>query len=199
MIVLDIETSGLYPEKHGIWQIGALDFYDPENTFLEEARIDDEDEISQDALEVTRKTEEYLRDDIKISQRELISRFFEWTNSCSIKSFICQNPQFDADFINFKARKYNLKSPVHHTAFDLHTAASLKCYDVNGNFLIKEGHSDMGLANILKFCGMADNREAHNALEDARLTAECFSRILDGKSLFKAYKGYKIPRDLLTT
>ena len=40
MIVVDIETSGLYPEKHGIWQIGALDFYNSQNVFLEEARID---------------------------------------------------------------------------------------------------------------------------------------------------------------
>ena len=36
----------------------------------------------------------------------------------------------------------------------------------------------MGLANILKFCGMADNREAHNALEDAIQQAKEFEAVL---------------------
>ena len=61
MIVVDIETSGLYPEKHGIWQIGALDFYNSQNVFLEEARIDDEDEISEEALKIIGKTKAELR------------------------------------------------------------------------------------------------------------------------------------------
>lgn len=48
MIVVDIETSGLDFNKCGIWQIGALELENPANTFLEEARIDDEDEILND-------------------------------------------------------------------------------------------------------------------------------------------------------
>ena len=31
MIVLDIETSGLCPEKNGVWQIGAIDLTNPES------------------------------------------------------------------------------------------------------------------------------------------------------------------------
>jgi len=43
MIVVDIETSGIDYNRVGIWQIGAIEF---ENQFLEESRIDDEDEIT---------------------------------------------------------------------------------------------------------------------------------------------------------
>ena len=47
MIILDIETSGLRPEENGIWQIGAVDFYNPENIFLDECRIDQEDKVEE--------------------------------------------------------------------------------------------------------------------------------------------------------
>ncbi len=196
MIVIDIETSGLYPEKNGIWQIGALDFYNPQNTFLEESRIDDEDEITQEALKIIRKTEAKLRDKSKQSQKKLLEHFFDWTNGVKIKNPICQNPQFDLSFITEKARKYLLKVPFHHRAFDLHSFASLKYEQIHGEFLIKEDHSDMGLTNILKFCGMQDDRKAHNALEDAKLTAECFSRIVYTKSLINEYSQYEIPKEL---
>ena len=52
MIVLDIETSGLHPSEHGIWQIGAIDFSNPEDTFLEEACIDKEDRVEEPALKI---------------------------------------------------------------------------------------------------------------------------------------------------
>ena len=36
----------------------------------------------------------------------------------------------------------------------------------------------------------------HNALEDSKLTAECFSRLLYGKNVFPKYSQFKIPRYL---
>jgi len=36
----------------------------------------------------------------------------------------------------------------------------------------------------------------HNALEDAKLTAECFSRIVYGKNLFSEYNQFKMPLHL---
>ena len=55
----------------------------------------------------------------------------------------------------------------------------------------------MNLPNILKFCGILDNRNKHNALEDAKLTAECFSRLLNGKVLFNEYEKYPVPNYLM--
>ncbi len=195
MIVTDIETSGLYPEIHGIWQIGALDFYNPLNIFLQEGRIDDEDDISEGALKVIGKTESYLRDKSKQSQRQLIQNFFEWTKPIGMTTAITQNT-FDNERISFRARKYGIENPYHHRIYDLHSFASLKYQQINGKFVIKDGHSNMGLLNILEFCGMKDNRKAHNALEDCKLTAECFSRIVYGKSLLNEFLQYKIPEYL---
>ncbi|MDD5191915.1 MAG: 3'-5' exonuclease [Candidatus Nanoarchaeia archaeon] len=202
MIVVDIETSGLDFDKCGIWQIGAIDL-ESMGEFLEECRIDDEDKIlnsnaptDRPVLEIIGKTKEQLRDKSKQSQRELLEHFFKWCERIRIKNCICQNPQFDLGFICTKSNKYRLKMPIHHRAFDVHSLASLKYFQLNNKFLIKEEHSDMGLTNTLDFCGIKDNRGAHNALEDAKLTAECFSRLVYGKGLFPEYSKFKIPNYL---
>ena len=64
MIVVDIEVPGLFPEEHGIYQIGAIDLNNPNNTFLEEARIDEEDKVLENALTIIGKTEEEVLKEI---------------------------------------------------------------------------------------------------------------------------------------
>lgn len=205
MIVLDIETSGLNPEECGIWQIGAFDLENPDNYFLEEGRIDEEDNIGEGALLVTGKSREYFLDKDKQSQKELLIKFFEWCKGVKIKNCLCQNPQFDLGFIMLKARKYNLKIPFHHRAFDLHSIAQMKYHIIKNEFMFKENHSDMNLPHILEFCGIKDKRRQvggdkllveggeHNALEDCKLTGEAFSRIVYGKGLFDEFKNFEIP------
>lgn len=205
MIVVDIETSGLDCQKCGIWQIGALDFYNPSDIFLEEARIDEEDIVEEGAMKICGLKKEQYKDKSKQSQKQLLIRFFKWTEDKKIKTIICQNPQFDWSFITLKANKYGLKVPFHHRTLDLHSIAALRYFQVNSKFLIKEGHSDMGLSTILKFCGVEDPRikldgntllkkgKPHNALEDCKLEAECFSRLIYKKSLLSEYSKFKLP------
>lgn len=203
MIVLDIETSGLNPEEHGIWQIGAVDLNTMEE-FLEEGRIDEEDKVTEGALRITGKTEEELRDRNKQSQKELLEKFFKWLEMRKMKNLLCHLPAFDQGFLKVKARKYFNTDPFwpdYHRAFDLHSIAQLKFFELNGKFLVKEdNNSDMGLRNILKMCGIEDKRrgreregEPHNALEDCKLEGECFSRIVFGKNLFDEFKDFEIP------
>ena len=196
MIVVDIETSGLDKERCGIWQIGAVDLENPDKIFLDEGRIDDDDVIEPFALEITNKREEYLRDNTKKSQKDLINGFFKWIEDNDLRLCAFQNPQFDLGFLFSKAIKYRLKNPIHHRAIDLHSVAVLKYLQVNDEILIHDKRSDMGLTNILKFCGMEDNRTAHNALEDAKLAGECFSRIVYGKNLFPEFSKFEIPYKL---
>ena len=196
MIVLDIETSGVNSGENGIWQIGAFDIENPNNCFLEEARIDESDSIQEEALLVTGKSREELLDKNKQSQKDLLVKFFGWCKNVNIKNCLCQNPQFDLGFVTLKARKYGLELPFHHRAFDLHSMAQMKYYLIKKEFLFKENHSDMGLKNILEFCGILDPRGAHNALEDCRLTGECFSRIIYKKNIFPEYSKFPIPEYL---
>jgi len=211
MIVLDIETSGGNPIEHGVWQIGAVDLNTMEE-FIDECKIDDEDEINEEALKVTGKTEEELRNPNKQSQKELLDKFFKWLEARKMKTLLCHLPEFDQGFLRCKARKYFSTDPFwpdSHRPFDLHTIAQIKFFAINGKFLTKkDNNSDMGLKNILKLCGIEDERRSvredkilregkpHNALEDAKLTAECFSRLVYGKNLFPEYTQFKIPEEL---
>ena len=205
MIVLDIETSGVDFLRCGIWQIGALDLENPKNQFLEESRIDDKDIVTESAIKVIGKTEEYLRDRNKQSQKQLLERFFEWSKKSKYKNFICQNPQFDTAFLRIKCSKYDLEYPFNYRAFDLHSIAAFKYKQMEGELLIEKNYSGMGFSKIIELCGLEDLRrkvegnvvvkegKPHNALEDAKLTAECFSRIMYSKNILDEFKKFPIP------
>ncbi|MCX6742259.1 MAG: 3'-5' exonuclease [Candidatus Pacearchaeota archaeon] len=195
MIVIDLETSGTDLVNSGIWQIGAVDFENPKRIFLEEGHIDNKDKVSREAMTVTGKTEKEIREKNKRSQKQLLKQFFKWCEKSKIKNYMCENPQFDVAFLETKARKYNLKFPFHYRAFDLHSIAQARILKISGKILVKKGHS-AGFREIIKFCGMKDERNFHNALEDAKLTAECFSRIFYGKNMIKEYDHFKIPKYL---
>ena len=194
-IILDLETSGLDKVKCGIWQIGAIDLNDKEE-FFQEGRIDEGDFVEEDALKVIGKTEENLRDKNKKTQKQLIMDFFQWIEKRPVKNFLCQNPQFDLNFLEIKANEYGLKIPFKYKCFDSHTIAQMVYFKINGKFLFEEGCSKMNLGKILEFVGMKDNRQAHNALEYCKLTAECFSRLIYVENLFPEYSQFKIPKEL---
>jgi len=208
MIVADTEFTRLDFNKGGLWQIGAIELENPENTFLEEARLDDEDEIEKAALDVVEKTEKELRDKKRQSQKQLLEHFFKWAVSTKIKNLICQG-QWDFGYLLLKSYKYGIDFPFHHRCFDLHSVAQTKHIEIKKEFMIDKDHSDMGLNNTLKFCGMEDHRrrigkdrevikegKPHNALEDAKLEAECFSRLIYGKNLLPEFTKFKIPEYL---
>jgi DNA polymerase III epsilon subunit-like protein len=206
-IVLDLETSGLDKLNSGIWQIGALDFNTGEN-FLEEAKLDAEDVVEEAALKIIGKTEAELRDTKKQSQQQLIENFFNWMSRRPLSNLLCQNPQFDLTMLELKAKKYGISQVFHYRSFDLHTIAQTIYHKINGEYLTENGHSNMSLPKISEFCGIVDERVAleggevikegvpHNALDDVKLTAECFSRLMFGKSLFPEYVESKVPKYL---
>lgn len=212
-ISVDLEMSGLDPVKNGIWQIGAVDLNTMEE-FLEESRIDDEDSVEEDALKVIGKTEEELRDHNKQSQKEMLQKFFEWVSTRKLRTLLCHNPQSDIGFLWSKSNKYGLKRTFQHRAFDTHTIAQMRFFDINDEFLVRSGRdtngkeSDMNLPKVLELCGLKDERREvingevvkegnpHNALEDSKLTAECFSRLIYGKSIFSEYSKFPVPVSL---
>jgi hypothetical protein len=214
MIVLDIEASGLDTGKCGIWQIGSIDLENPENYFLQEARIDNEDVVTKSALEVTGKTEKELRDPKKQSQKQLILNYLDWRKLCIEKITGGQNPGWDVSFIQNKCLRYGImdkfREVMGQRAIDLHTIAQEKYKEIHGQYLVKEnGCSDMNLKKILEFCGIPDQRKQvdgkgniaeegtpHSALEDCKLEGECYWRLNSGENRFSEYAQYEIPREL---
>lgn len=213
MIDLDIETSGIHTDKCGIWQIGAIDLNNIKNYFLQEARIDNEDNVQESALKVTGKREEEIRDRKKQSQKQLIINYLEWLKQIEEKLFLGQNVGWDISFIQNKCMKYELMDKFREVqsqrSFDLHTIAQEKYKEISGKYLTGErGKSEMNLTEILKLCRLPDERisinergikkqgKNHNALEDCKLEGECYSRIEYGKNLFPEYSKFPVPKTL---
>lgn len=192
MIILDIEASGKYTIGYGVWQIGALDT-ETGNEFIEEARIDDEDNVSEEALKIIGKTESELRDKNKQSQKQLIQNFLKWAEKCKDKMIAGQNVWWDLIFLQNKCLKYGLIKDIDeiigHRVLDLSALAQIKYREKHGKFNIKEGKNAMNLSAALEFCGFKENRrkiidgkitegEPHNALEDVKLAEKCFRSLL---------------------
>ena len=213
MIILDLETSGLHCGKCGIWQIGALEFENPENYFLQEGRIDEKDEVTQEALELTEKTEQELRSPSKQTQKQLILNFLDWAKTCNERIPAGQNIGWDVSFIMNKCIDYEIRDKFRESigqrTIDLHTVAQERYYVINKSYLLENNKSKMNLYSVLQFCGLPDERKqvldggkigkegkAHNALEDIKLEAECFSRLLHGKNLIKEFENFPIPEYL---
>lgn len=210
MIILDIETTGFNPQKCGLFSIGALDFHNLENTFYQEARINEEDEISEEALKINGITEEEAKSPKRQTQKQLLENFFSWLEKQKIKILAGHNVGFfDINFLKIKAEQYNIKIKTRYRSLDLCSVAQTKYFQINKKFLLDELQENaMGLPNVLEFCGIPEKRimfdqkklikkgTPHNALEDVKLETECFSRILYGKSLLPEFKQFPIPKKL---
>lgn len=209
MIILDIETTGL-TDEYGICEIGAIDFNNPSNFFVQDCRIDDSDKISKGALAVNGRTFKELFDNSKQSQKELISNYLNWVEKQPLKLFYGQNVSWDITMIQSKCLKYGLEElflDIHvQRGMDLHTIAQEKYFDVYGKYFLKKtGQSAFNLGKVLEFSGLNDNRvnvkgnsvvkegNYHGALEDCKLEGEALSRIKYGKGLFEEFKKFKIP------
>src|SRR3989338_2689314 len=105
MIVVDVETTGVNPQKHSMVSIGALDFLNPKNTFYEECRIWDGAEIDLGALAVNGFTKEQIIDPKKQTAEEAVKKFIEWTKAMPNRTIAGGNPFFDADFLKASARR----------------------------------------------------------------------------------------------
>jgi len=133
-----------------------------------------------------------------------------WVEGRKMKNLLCHHPQFDYSGIEIKRNKYGLKKTISYKAFDLHSIAQVKFFELNNKFLIdsKENKSEMGLHQVLELCGLPDKRiivgvneiiqegEPHNALEDAKMEAECFNRLMFGKNLFPEFSKFEVPQEL---
>lgn len=197
MIVIDIETSGLDPNRHAIISLGAVDFEKPDHVFYTECRVFDGAKIDEQALVVNGFSEEDITDPSKQDPKVLLLAFIEYAKLCSDTTLAGMNPGvFDILFLERAAQREKLDWTFARRSVDLHTL----CYAhmrMNGVPVpIKNKHTGINLARILKYVGLDNIDVPHHALEDAKLTAECISRLLYGKSLLEEFSHYPLPSHL---
>ena len=191
--MVDLETTGLDAQKNSIASIGAVDFLNPSREFYEECKIQEGAVVSEESLKITGFTLESLGDRRKPSVKDVTVGFFEWTKKAKARVLSGENPWLDASFLRKSAATYDVDWPFGHRLVDLHSV----CY---GHYLSWElpipygSHGDgLGLDQILAYLGIKVDRTHHNALADAKLEAEAFSRIIYGRPLLEDYHSHPIP------
>ncbi len=195
MIVIDTESTGVDPQKNSLLSIGAVDFENPADQFYGECRIFDGAHVEKEALRVNGFTKDQINDPKKKTDRELVSEFLAWAGYCGEHTFAGQNSSFDRDFVQYTCHRYHIEWnwPLAHRVVDLHSVCYFHMRDRGITPPVKHRHSDLNLETILAYVGVNVRRGSHNALEDAKLEAEAFSRLLSGKALFKEYAGFSVP------
>jgi DNA polymerase III epsilon subunit-like protein len=194
MIIVDVEASGISPVKHSLLSVGAVDFENPENRFYEECRIWDGAHIDDEALEINGFNLAQITDPKKKSDREVVVDFLNWVEKIGEKTLAGQNPSFDRDFLEATAHRYHINWPLAHRTVDLHSVCYFDMINKNVPRPSIHGHSALNLDAILQYLGLPKEPTPHNALTDAVITCESFSRLFYKKPFLRQFYQYPIPK-----
>ncbi len=197
MIVVDIEATSLNFEKASILSMGAVSFDNPDKRFYAEARAYDDSDIDPKALEVAGFTVESIKDLNKPLPREILLDFINWLQQFDSQTLAGQNVHVDLKWLRAECHRSGINHKFGDRILDLHSIVYAKHLELGIQIPLYNKRSNLGLDYILQFCGVKVIRKTHNALEDALLEAECFSRIIKRKCLIDEYKKFEIPNYLL--
>jgi len=196
MIVLDVETTGLIPEKHSIVSLGALDLNDSTNQFYEECQVWEGAEMDEGALEINGFKKEDISGQGSNKQTEegLIRAFVAWAmDRPQERTLAAQNPSFDLEFVQAACKRAGIECPFAKRTIDVHTVVWLHMTEHGVVPPEKNGHSAINLDAALKYCGIPEEPKPHNALMGAFCHAEVISRIAYTKKLLPDFSSFDIP------
>jgi DNA polymerase-3 subunit epsilon len=137
-----------------------------------------------------------MHDASKPSEKELLKAFFEWTNSVNDVTFAGENPSFDRDFLRVACMRYKIDWPFAYRTVDLHSIVYAKLIKEGKEIPSRNRHTNLGLDTMLSMVGLPRNPLPHNALRDAVLEAEVFSRVILGKSQVPGFELFPVPNSL---
>ncbi|MEX0924367.1 MAG: exonuclease domain-containing protein [Candidatus Paceibacterota bacterium] len=200
MIVLDIETTGLDPDRSSIVSLGAVSLVDTNKTFYMECRVWNGAEIHQEALNVNGFTRDEIMDEEKCSDAQLIAKFSEWLAQQNDYVFGGLNHHFDLLFIMAAARRGGITvglesgSVVPKRIVDLHSVCYAHMVARGVAPPVSEnGFSKLRGEDIYKYVGIPAEPHPHNSLNGAVWEAESLSRLLYQRSSFEKFFDHSIP------
>ena len=194
MIVVDVEASGVSPEKDSLVSVGAVDFANPRNRFYEECRIWDGAHIEEEALAINGFTREQICDSKKKTDREVVTDFLAWLEKIEEKTLAGHNPSFDRDFLQETAHRYHLNWPLAHRTIDLHSICYFDMLRRGVKQPTTHGHSALNLDAVLQYVGIPEEPKPHNALTGALVETEAFGRLFYEKPFLKEFFKYPVPK-----
>ncbi|HYF29321.1 MAG TPA: 3'-5' exonuclease [Candidatus Paceibacterota bacterium] len=194
MIVLDVESTGLIPERCSILSLGAVDLDDPTNQFYDECRIWDGAHITDEALAINGFSREEIQDPAKKPEAELIASFIAWATDKPLdRTLAAQNVSFDLEFVQAAAHRAGLESPFGKRTLDVHTLVWMHMTSRGATPPLANRHSALNLDFALKYVGLPEEPKPHNGLTGALCHAEVIARVAYNKKVFPEFSTYDIP------
>jgi DNA polymerase III epsilon subunit-like protein len=194
MIVLDVEATGTHYQKHSILSLGALDFDHPENRLYLECQAWEGAHIDDEALAVCGFSRAEATEDTKQTEGQLIAQFLTWAEGVEDQTLAGQNVSFDRDFVKAACERAGYNTPFAHRTIDTHTLAYMH-HIIHGTPVpIDKRHSALNLDAVLRYVGIPDEPQPHNALTGALSHAEVIARLLYGKALLPEFAQFPLPR-----
>lgn len=155
IIAIDVETTGISPEKERIIEIGA---FRPETGEIFRTLINPGRPLSAKITELTGITDEMLVD--AAEEKEAIEKLLEFMNGDSI--LLGHNISFDYSFIVQAIRRCGVEEP-RFFGIDTLKLARVLCPEL----------PNKKLETVVAHFGLTNER-AHRAFEDARVTVEVY-------------------------
>ncbi len=193
MLVIDVETTGVDPQKNAIVSIGAVDFLNPARHFYMECRIFDGAEIDERALEINGFTHEQIKDPNKPPLRELMKHFLIWAEQSENKTIAGHNPHFDMGFLKASAERTGFFWTFPYRTVDLHTVCYSHYMQRGVQPPQRKGRTDIDVDTVHTYVGLPEEPKPHHGLRGAKMEAESFSRLLNGRNLLSEFAHYSLP------
>lgn len=186
-LVMDLEMTGPEPDYNEIIQIGA-EIYDDEwnrkGEYLTNVYPENEDAFSGHSEEIHGISLDDL--DEAPMMYDVLPEFESWIRKCLHmpdderlwKVIICgQSVINDINFLSYAYKKEKLKWPFSYQLLDLHTVSYYGFMILRNND--RQVPKSLSLESVAKYFGLTRETETHNALEDARLTADCLKAFFE--------------------
>lgn len=194
IVVIDLETSGLDPLRHGILDIGAVALHWPElrvvGEYACEVTLTPGVEYDIEAMQIHHVTEESARYD---SERATLLvglvGLVEWLHEvgCGRKMiFAGSNPGFDRAFLDIAMNKCSERGYLQNGEWE--SLLTRRLWDLQSIALdhawlmgcAADEIRQMNTDAIYRLLGMGAEPLPHTAIQGARMEAEAFRRIVTG-------------------
>ena len=196
LIVVDLEFSGLNPEKHSILSIGAVDFSNPERKFYRECRLRAGSTYEPRALKVNGFTVEQITNKKKDSPKRILVDFCKWAGEAEDHTLGGHSQNLDLIYLADGIKRYGIKFSFGHRGVDTHGVTYAHILSRGINPPVRNGKTDVNSDYVFRYVGIGKEPHPHNALTGAEMVAEALSRLIYGKPLLDAFKDKEVPKHL---
>lgn len=193
MIILDVETTGLYPEKNSLLSIGAIDFDNPADRFYEECHIWEGAEIDPAALAINGFEAKNLSQFTEKSEAQIVKEFFDWAENKNDLTVAGQNCYFDLYFIEAAAKRAGEPRTLPKRIFDQHSVVYFHMLKKGITPPQKNKGSALNSDTIMKYVGLPPEPRPHIAINGAIWEFEALYRLIKDEPGLEEFKRYPIP------